>query len=48
MLPGHRDAFLRSGRFSVNMKDAAGRLVVVLTTTITTDTSSDPAVPPRG
>ncbi len=48
MLPGHREAFLRSGRFSVNVKDATGRLVVVLTTTLTTDASPNPADPPRG
>lgn len=46
ILPIKREEFEREKRFSVNVKDSTGRLVIALTTTMTVDGSPDPEAPP--
>ena len=46
MLPCRRDAFHKEKRFSVNVKDDTGRIVVSITTTMILDPLPVPEQPP--
>lgn len=47
VLPCRRDAFNDEKRFSVNVKDETGRLVISITTTMTVDPVAAPEEPPQ-
>ena len=46
VLPCRRDDFHDEKRFSVNVKDEAGRIVVSITTTMIVDPAAEPTEPP--
>lgn len=47
LLPMKRDAFWKTKRLTVSVKDETGRLVAVLTTTATVDPLRRPEAPPE-